>query len=61
MPSFLECSFPKNHPTEFLYGHLSVEHLFDELRVLAQMVKSIAKDATSVKTQAPAAPTVEAT
>ncbi|TKY88218.1 hypothetical protein EX895_002928 [Sporisorium graminicola] len=36
---FLECSFPKNHPTEFLYGHLSVEHLFDELRVLAQMVK----------------------
>ena len=36
---FLECSFPRNHPTEFLYGHLSVEHLFDELRVLAQMVK----------------------
>ncbi|PWY99339.1 hypothetical protein BCV70DRAFT_143055, partial [Testicularia cyperi] len=36
---FLECSFPKHHPTEFLYGHLSVEHLFDELRVLAQMVK----------------------
>lgn len=36
---FLECSFPKNHPTELLYGHLSVEHLFDELRVLAQMVK----------------------
>lgn len=36
---FLECSFPRNHPTEFLYGHLSVEHLFDELRVLAMMVK----------------------
>lgn len=36
---FLECSFPRGHPTEFLYGHLSVEHLFDELRVLAQMVK----------------------
>ncbi|SPO30052.1 uncharacterized protein UTRI_05891 [Ustilago trichophora] len=36
---FLECSYPKHHPTEFLYGHLSVEHLFDELRVLAQMVK----------------------
>lgn len=36
---FLECSFPKNHPTALLYGHLSVEHLFDELRVLAEMVK----------------------
>ncbi|EST08367.1 Cyclic-AMP phosphodiesterase, class-II [Kalmanozyma brasiliensis GHG001] len=38
---FLECSFAKGHPTEFLYGHLSVEHLFDELRVLAQMVKRV--------------------
>ncbi|PWN53996.1 hypothetical protein IE53DRAFT_309211 [Violaceomyces palustris] len=36
---FLECSFPKNHPTQFLYGHLSVEHLFDELRMLARYVR----------------------
>ncbi|SNX86612.1 uncharacterized protein MEPE_05321 [Melanopsichium pennsylvanicum] len=36
---FLECSFCRGHPTEFLYGHLSVEFLMDELRVLAQLVK----------------------
>lgn len=32
---FLECSFPASHPTEFLYGHLSVAHVFDELRTMA--------------------------
>lgn len=35
---FLECSFPASHPTEFLYGHLSVAHVFDELRTLARSV-----------------------
>ncbi|PWN35848.1 uncharacterized protein FA14DRAFT_160837 [Meira miltonrushii] len=35
---FLECSFPASHPTEFLYGHLSVEHVFDELDTLARVV-----------------------
>lgn len=37
---FLECSFPAAHPTEFLWGHLSVNHLYDELMVLARCVKS---------------------
>lgn len=37
---FLECSFPAAHPTEFLWGHLSVNHLYDELKVLARCVKS---------------------
>lgn len=37
---FLECSFPAAHPTEFLWGHLSVNHLYDELTVLARCVKS---------------------
>lgn len=35
---FLECSFPASHPTEFLYGHLSVKHVFDELDTLARVV-----------------------
>jgi hypothetical protein len=35
---FLECSFPASHPTAFLYGHLNVSHLFDELRSLARCV-----------------------
>ncbi|KDN45746.1 hypothetical protein K437DRAFT_274143 [Tilletiaria anomala UBC 951] len=35
---FLECSFPASHPTKFLYGHLSVNHLFDEMRALARCV-----------------------
>lgn len=35
---FLECSFPASHPTEFLYGHLSVKHVFDELETLARVV-----------------------
>ncbi|EPQ27338.1 uncharacterized protein PFL1_05260 [Pseudozyma flocculosa PF-1] len=38
---FLECSFARGHPTQFLYGHLSVEHLFEELKVLAIMVKRL--------------------
>ncbi|UZJ57431.1 hypothetical protein CBS101457_006751 [Exobasidium rhododendri] len=35
---FLECSFPAAHPTEHLYGHLSVNFLFDELRSLSRLV-----------------------
>jgi len=35
---FLECSFPASHPTEFLYGHLSVKHVFDELDTMARVV-----------------------
>lgn len=37
---FLECSFPAAQPTEFLWGHLSTSHLYDELKVLARCVKS---------------------
>lgn len=37
---FLECSFPAAHPTEFLWGHLSVNHLYEELMVLARCTKS---------------------
>lgn len=35
---FLECSFPASQPTEFLFGHLSVSHVFDELKTLATSV-----------------------
>jgi hypothetical protein len=46
---FLECSFPASHPTEFLYGHLSVAHVFDELRVLARSVVAERKRSSARK------------
>ena len=35
---FIECSWPSGRPDELLYGHLSPEHLVDELAVLAEQV-----------------------
>lgn len=32
---FIECSFPSGHPDDLLFGHLSPEHLLDELTALA--------------------------
>jgi cAMP phosphodiesterase len=35
---FIECSWPSGRPNELLYGHLSPEHLLDELVALAAEV-----------------------
>jgi 3',5'-cyclic-nucleotide phosphodiesterase len=37
---FIECSWPSGRPDELLYGHLSPEHLVDELAALAEQVVS---------------------
>ena len=37
---FIECSWPSGRPDELLYGHLSPEHLVDELVALAEQVVS---------------------
>jgi 3',5'-cyclic-nucleotide phosphodiesterase len=36
---FIECSWPSGRSDELLYGHLTPEHLVDELTVLAEQVK----------------------
>jgi len=38
---FIECSWPSGRPDEQLYGHLSPEHLVDELAVLAAEVAAV--------------------
>jgi cAMP phosphodiesterases class-II len=52
---FIECSWPSGRPDEQLYGHLSPEHLVDELAALAaavQDVRAAAAAATTVTTTA---------
>jgi 3',5'-cyclic-nucleotide phosphodiesterase len=43
---FIECSWPSGRPDELLYGHLSPEHLVDELAILAEQVVA-ARDAAA--------------
>ncbi|KAN0062882.1 3',5'-cyclic-nucleotide phosphodiesterase pde1 [Thecaphora frezii] len=50
---FLECSFARGHPVQLLYGHLSVEHLFEELKVLAIMVKRLRQRRRSSASSSP--------
>jgi cAMP phosphodiesterases class-II len=38
---FIECSWPSGRPDEQLYGHLSPEHLVDELAALAAEVAAV--------------------
>lgn len=38
---FIECSWPSGRPDEQLYGHLSPEHLVDELAALAAEVADV--------------------
>lgn len=38
---FIECSWPSGRPDEQLYGHLSPEHLVDELSALAAEVTKV--------------------
>jgi len=38
---FIECSWPAGRPDHLLYGHLSPEHLVDELAVLADEVARV--------------------
>jgi 3',5'-cyclic-nucleotide phosphodiesterase len=38
---FIECSWPAGRPDEQLYGHLSPEHLVDELAALAAEVTAV--------------------
>ena len=38
---FIECSWPSGRPDEQLYGHLSPEHLVDELAALAAEVSAV--------------------
>lgn len=38
---FIECSWPAGRPDEQLYGHLSPEHLVDELTTLAAEVANV--------------------
>ncbi|KAL8278499.1 hypothetical protein RQP46_009189 [Phenoliferia psychrophenolica] len=35
---FLECSYPTSQPSEKLWGHLSPPYMFEELKVLAELV-----------------------
>ncbi|MCO5577668.1 hypothetical protein L7F22_031499 [Adiantum nelumboides] len=53
---FLECSFPASHPTQFLYGHLSVNHLFDEIRTLSRIVVAEKKRRLTRRQPAPPPP-----
>ncbi|KAG7452895.1 cyclic-AMP phosphodiesterase [Guyanagaster necrorhizus] len=38
---FIECSWEKGRPTDLLFGHLSPEHLVDELESLAKEVEAV--------------------
>ncbi|KAI9466040.1 cAMP phosphodiesterases class-II-domain-containing protein [Lactarius psammicola] len=55
---FIECSWPSGRPDEQLYGHLSPEHLMDELVALAAEVTAarLAKTAVDDGTDAPPPP-----
>ena len=44
---FIECSWPAGRPDEQLYGHLSPEHLVDELAALAAEVTDVRAAAAS--------------
>jgi cAMP phosphodiesterase len=46
---FIECSWPSGRPDELLYGHLSPEHLVDELAILAEQVVAARAAAAAAK------------
>jgi 3',5'-cyclic-nucleotide phosphodiesterase len=47
---FIECSWPSGRSDEQLYGHLSPEHLVDELAVLAAEVMGVRNAAAATST-----------
>ncbi|TFK42791.1 cAMP phosphodiesterases class-II-domain-containing protein [Crucibulum laeve] len=51
---FIECSWPSGRRDELLYGHLSPEHLVDELAVLAKEIVKIKQEEKSVSRSRPA-------
>jgi 3',5'-cyclic-nucleotide phosphodiesterase len=56
---FIECSWPSGRPDEQLYGHLTPEHLVDELAALAAEVAAV-RTAKSTNSRAAAAANDEA-
>ncbi|KAK0483282.1 cAMP phosphodiesterases class-II-domain-containing protein [Armillaria novae-zelandiae] len=52
---FIECSWEKGRPDNLLFGHLSPEHLVDELESLAKEVEAVnpQKDSTSSPDSSP--------
>ena len=47
---FIECSWPSGRPDDQLYGHLSPEHLVDELAALAAEVADVRAAAATATT-----------